>query len=356
MADELSCDCQTRLPSGFELDAALRLPLDRARVTVLFGASGAGKSTLLRLLAGLERPTGGSIAFRGRNWVDTAGGVSLSPQERRAVYVAQDYALFPHLTVLENVNYAARGSKGREHLRAFELEELADRYPGALSGGQRQRVALARALAAVPALLLLDEPLSALDAAARAKTRRQLREILLASGVPCIVVTHDRMEAVALGDWIAVMTNGRVRQCGPLQDVFRRPSDAEVAESLGVENVLPARIVTRSAGLLTLETGGAYLQSVDGGETGSVVICLRAEDVAITRDGGPAASSLRNRVAGTVTAISNEGPLARVELDCGFSLVALITMQSAQDLELKPGDTVSAMIKTTSVHVAGGAL
>ena len=353
MADELTCACQTRLASGFELDADLRLPLDRARVTVLFGASGAGKSTLLRMLAGLERLQGGSIAFRGKSWVDVAGGISLPPQERRAVYVAQDYALFPHLTVLENVNYAARAGKAREHLQAFELDDLTARYPGALSGGQRQRVALARALAAGPALLLLDEPLSALDATARARTRRQLREILLASGVPCVVVTHDRMEAVALGDWIAVMANGRVRQCGPLQDVFQRPADAEVAESLGVENVLPARIVSRAVGLLTLETGGAHLQSVDGGETGAVVVCLRAEDVAITRDAAPA-SSMRNHVAAKVTGVSVEGPLARVELDCGFPLVALITTQSAQEMELKPGDAVCAMIKTTSVHVAGG--
>ena len=353
MADELTCVCRARLASGFELDATLELPLERARITVLFGASGAGKSTLLRMLCGLERPREGAVAFRGRSWVDVGRGLCLPPQERRAVYVAQDYALFPHLTVLENVSYAARAGKAREHLQAFGLDDLGGRYPRALSSGQRQRVALARALAAEPALLLLDEPLSALDAATRARTRQQLRQMLLASGVPCIVVTHDRMEAVALGDWIAVMANGRVRQCGPLHDVFQSPADGEVAESLGVENVLPARIVARTSGLLTLETGGAYLQSVDGGETGEVVVCLRAEDVAITRDAAPP-SSMRNRIAGSVTAVSVEGPLARVELDCGFPLVALITAQSAQEMELKAGDAVSAMIKTTAVHVAGG--
>ena len=212
-------------------------------------------------------------------------------------------------------------------------------------------MALARALAAEPALLLLDEPLSALDAAARARTRQQLRNLLLSSGVPCIVVTHDRMEAIALGDWIAVMVDGRVRQCGPVQEVFQRPADSQVAESVGVENVLPARIVSRDAGLLTIETGGAHLQAVDSGEGGVLAVCIRAEDVAIAHDSA-VTSSMRNRLPGRVTSVTIEGPLARVELDCGFPLVALITAQSAQELELKAGEAVCAIVKTTAVHVA----
>jgi molybdate transport system ATP-binding protein len=357
MADELTCVCRTRLASGFELHADLRLPLDRAPITVLFGPSGAGKTTLLRMLAGLDRPLEGAIAFRGQPWFDAARGICLAPQQRRAGYLAQDYALFPHLSVAANVAYAARPGKGREYLQAFGLADLASRHPHAISSGQKQRVALVRALAAEPSLLLLDEPLSALDAAARVRTRRQLRQMLLASGVPCIVVTHDRMEAVALGDWIAVISAGRVRQYGPVHDVFQHPADGGVAESVGVENVLPAQIVARVAGLLTLATGGAHLQSVDSGETGPVVACIRGEDVALTRDPA-AASSMRNRLAGRVSSVTLEGPLARVELDCGFPLVAVITAQSAQELELQPGDAVCAIVKTTSVHVAahsGGA-
>ncbi|MEI9971895.1 MAG: ATP-binding cassette domain-containing protein [Ignavibacteriota bacterium] len=208
MAGELNCDCRKRLASGFELNASLQLPFDVARITVLFGPSGAGKTTLLRLLAGLDRPLEGSIVFCGVTWFDSARDVCLAPQQRRAGYFAQDYALFPHLTVFENVVYGAPPGKRREHLKAFGLEELGARYPRELSSGQRQRVALARALAAEPALVLLDEPLSALDAATRARTRQQLRTMLLASGVPCIIVTHDRMEAIALGDWIAVISKG----------------------------------------------------------------------------------------------------------------------------------------------------
>jgi molybdate transport system ATP-binding protein len=354
MADELSCVCHMRLPSGFEMKPELRLPLDRAPITVLFGPSGAGKTTLLRMLAGLDRPQHGAVLFRDRTWFDSARGVFLAPQQRRAGYVAQDYALFPHLTVAANIAYAARPGKGTEYLRTFELAELAGRYPGAISGGQRQRVALARALASEPALLLLDEPLSALDAPARARTRQQLRNLLVQSGVPCIVVTHDRMEAVALGDWIAVIANGRVHQCGAVQDVFQHPADADVAESLGVENLVPAQIVARATGLLTLQAGGAQLQCVDSGETGAVVACIRAEDVAIARDSGQE-SSMRNRLAGRVTSVAVEGPLARVELDCGFPLVAMITAQSAKEMELRTGDQVCAIVKTTAVHLARGA-
>jgi len=303
------------------------------------------------MLAGLDDPEKGAIAFRDRTWFDSASGVSLAPQERRAGYVAQDFALFPHLDVFHNIFYAARTAKRRELIKAFGLEELACRYPRELSSGQRQRVALARALAAEPVILLLDEPLSALDAAARARTRQQLRNRLLASGVSCILVTHDRMEAAALGDWIAVIAGGRVRQCGPVQDVFQHPADADVAESLAVENVLPAQIVGRHAGLVDLRTGSALLQAVDSSEAGVVVVCIRAEDVAIARD-SPQTSSVRNRLAGCVNSVTVEGPLARIELDCGFPLVAMITAQSAQELTLKPGDQVCAIVKTTAVHVA----
>lgn len=355
MADQLtgalSCVCRTRLASGFELDADLCLPLDRSPVTVLFGPSGAGKTTLLRMLAGLDRPREGAIAFRGQTWFDSSRGLSLAPQQRRAGFLAQDYALFPHLTVARNIAYAAPPGKGAEYLTAFGLADLAGRLPRAISSGQRQRVALARALAAEPALLLLDEPLSALDAAARTRAGQQLRQRLLASGVPSIIVTHDRMEAVALGDWLAVIAAGRIRQYGPVQEVFQCPADAQVAESVGVENVLPAHIMGREAGLVTLAAGPAHLQAIDSGEAGPVVACIRAEDVALTRELAPV-SSARNRLAGRVTSVAYEGPLARVWLDCGLPLVAVITAQSAGELQLQAGDAVCAIVKTTSVHVA----
>jgi molybdate transport system ATP-binding protein len=354
MANDLSCRCRRRLDSGFELDADVRIPLDESPVTVLFGPSGAGKTALLRLLAGLDRPDDGAIRFRDSTWYDGSLGIFLPPQQRRAVFLFQDCALFPHLTVAANVEYAARGPGGtptaRRLIHVFGLADLADRFPRALSGGQRQRVAVARALAAEPALLLLDEPLSSLDAAARAHMRQELRRMLLDGGVPSLVVTHDRMEAVALGDWMAVMVDGRIRQAGPVEGVFRHPADAQVAESVGVENVLPARIVSHHSGLLTVQVGAAQLQCVDSGESGQVVACIRAEDVALTRD-SPQISSVRNRLPGRVLSVTPEGPLARVELDCGVPLVAVITAQSAAELQLKSGDDMCAVVKTTSVHL-----
>jgi len=351
MADQLICQCRKRLSKSFEVEADLRIPLDRAPVTVLFGPSGSGKTTLLRMLAGLERPDAGSIVFRERPWFDAARAIHLPPQKRRAGFLFQDYALFPHLTVAENVAYAASRETARELLDTFGVAEVAASKPRAISGGQQQRVALARALAARPALLLLDEPLSALDAPTRSRTRYELRRMLLTGGVPSIVVTHDRMEAVALGDWMAVMVNGRICQTGPVQDVFRRPADPQVAESVGVENVLAAEIVGRESGLLVLDVGGIRIQCVDSGETGPIFACIRAEDVAITRQMDQV-SSARNRLAGCVRAVIPEGALARVELDCGFPLVALVTAQSAAELALAEGEHVSAVVKATSVHLA----
>jgi molybdate transport system ATP-binding protein len=348
MADELICRCRKRFSPAFRIDADLRIPLDESPVTVLFGPSGAGKTTLLRLIAGLDKPDSGSILFRGREWF---GAGCLAPQERRASFLFQDYALFPHLTVAQNVAFGSRSSeKTAQIMQSFGLVEFSQRLPRAISGGQQQRVALARALAADPALLLLDEPLSALDAASRVRMRQELRRTLLASSIPALVVTHDRAEAIALGDWIAVIVDGAIRQTGAIQDVFRKPADPQVAESLGVENILNAKIVGRESGLLTLEVGTARIQCVDSGESGPVAACIRAEEVAITRDLHQA-SSARNRIAGTVRSVSLEGPLAQIEIDCGFPLVAVITAQSAGELALQDGDAVCAVVKATAVHL-----
>jgi molybdate transport system ATP-binding protein len=351
MAGELTCNCRARAGSGFELNARMAIPLEASPVTVLFGPSGAGKTTLLRMLAGLDRPGEGAISFRGACWFDASRGICLPPQQRRAGFLFQDYALFPHLTVAENVAFAAKPGRGGEYLKAFGLTDLAARRPREISSGQQQRVALARALAAEPAVLLLDEPLSALDAVTRARTRHQLRHMLISGSVPSIVVTHDRMEAVALGDWIAVMGGGRILQTGPVREVFRRPADARVAESAGVENILPGRIVNRQGGLVTVETGTAQLEAVDTGEQGAVAACVRAEDVAITRELA-ADSSIRNRIPARIVSIVMEGPLARLDLDCGFPLTAIITAQSASEMNLKADDRVCAIVKTTSVHLA----
>jgi molybdate transport system ATP-binding protein len=349
MAGELICACRKRFGSGFTLDAELRVPLGEAPVTALFGPSGSGKTSLLRMIAGLERPDSGVISFLGAEW---CGARFFPPQRRRAAFLFQDYALFPHLTAEANIAFGATSqARAEELISAFQLDPLRARYPRQLSGGEQQRVALARALATDPALLLLDEPLSALDAPSRVRARHDLRRMLLESRTPSIVVTHDRAEAIALGDWILVMIDGVIRQSGPIREVFQRPIEPRVAEALGVENILPARIMARESGLLTLTVGDALLKSVDNGESGAVLACIRAEDIAVTR-ATLQDSSVRNRVRGAVRNVLFEGPLARIEIECpGFLLVALVTAQSAGELELRPGESICAVVKATSIHL-----
>ncbi len=348
IADALICRVRKRLRPEFEIDSDWSIASESA-VTVLFGPSGSGKTSLLRLIAGLDRPDSGRIQFRGAVWFDSAAGACLPPQQRRAGFLFQDYALFPHLTVAQNVAFAADREHAAALLETFDLADLAARYPREISGGQQQRVALARALAAQPSLLLLDEPLSALDAAARVRMRAELRRVLSGSRIPAIVVTHDRTEAVALGDRMAVLVDGRIRQHGPVQDVLRHPADAAVAASVGIENVLAAEIAGRDRGLLTLRIGSQHLQCVDSGEIGPFFACIHAQDVALSRHSSEG-SSVRNHLVGRVVSLAVEGPLARVELDCGFPLVSVITAQSAAELGIQPGDAVCAAVKATAVR------
>jgi len=237
-------------------------------------------------------------------------------------------------------------------LSLFELGDLETRKPRQLSGGQMQRVALARALAPSPCLLLLDEPLSALDAAAREKLRGELRRMLTRSAVPAILVTHDKTEAIALGDRMIVMVDGRVCQADTVQTVLSSPADAAIAQSLGVETVVPAIVVGSSGGLLTIEAGQAQITAVDPGNLAGphVLVCVRAEDVTLEQ-GEASHGSARNHLAGRVTALSPEGPVVRVRLDCGFPLVALVTKQSCEDMALTDDAAITALVKATSIHV-----
>jgi molybdate transport system ATP-binding protein len=233
------------------------------------------------------------------------------------------------------------------------VSDLEKRYPSALSGGEAQRVALARALATRPALLLLDEPFAALDAPTRHRLRRDVRALLQTTGTPAVLVTHDRTEALAIGDLAAIVVGGRVRQTGPIADVFSRPADAEIAASLGVEAVLPARIVGSSGGLIAVAVDRVVLHVAERDPVAAgtdVYACIRAEDVTLeTR--GAAQASTRNHLAARVVHIASEGPIDRVTLDCGFPLDALITRRSRDDLQLAPGMQITAAVKATSVHL-----
>ena len=240
-----------------------------------------------------------------------------------------------------------------EIARLLGITDLENRYPRALSGGEAQRVALARALTPGPRLLLLDEPFAALDAPTRVRLRRELRALLHATGTPGVLVTHDRTEALALGDAVAVVIGGRIRQVGPISDVFSRPADVDVAASLGIEAVLPARVVASASGMLDVRVENVILHVAEREplEPGSdVYACIRAEDVTLETDPTGRAST-RNHLAARIVGIASEGPIDRIALDCGFPLDALITRRSREELQLKVGTQVTAAIKATSVHL-----
>jgi molybdate transport system ATP-binding protein len=233
------------------------------------------------------------------------------------------------------------------------IGDLGNRYPRALSGGEAQRVALARALAPDPRFLLLDEPFASLDTPTRLRLRRQVRALLQTTGTPAILVTHDRTEALAMGDTIAVLIGGRVRQVGPASDVFNRPADADVAASLGIDAVLPGRVAGSSGGLIEVSVGDVMLHVAErepAAAGAEVYVCVRAEVVTLeTRASGHV--STRNHLAARVVSIASEGPIERVSLDCGFALDALITRRSREELNLAPGSAVTAAIKATSIHL-----
>jgi molybdate transport system ATP-binding protein len=357
VAAGLAARFERRFEGGPSVSADFDAPA--GAVTVLFGPSGAGKTTLLRCVAGLERPQRGTLTLDGALWCDADARVHVPPQRRGVGLMAQDYALFPHLSVEQNVGYGLAGwrrdearARVDELLRLLRLEGLRARRPAALSGGEQQRAALARCLAPRPRLLLLDEPLSALDAPTRDELRLELRRVLRAQGVPVLMVTHDRLEALALGDRMVVLSAGRVLQRGPVPEVFGRPADREVARLVGVETVLAARVLSRAEGLALVESAGVRLTALDpGGDAADVFACLRAEDVLLQHGSAPA-SSARNRLAGRVTSLVPEGALVRVALDCGgLLLVALVTRHAAEELALAPGAPVDALVKATAIHL-----
>ena len=347
-----------RFGGGPGVQAELALELPPGRVVVLFGPSGAGKSTLLRCLAGLERPDTGLIRFQGETWCDTQARVFLPPQARRVGVLFQDYALFPHLTTEANVQYGLsalpepeRRARTQTLFALLGLEGLGRRLPGELSGGQQQRVALARALAIRPRLLLLDEPLSALDAPSREHLRGELRRLLRELGVPTVVVTHDRLEALALGDELVALEAGRVCQVGPVAEVFNHPAELAVARMTGIETVLPGQVLRREDGLATVRAGPHELVALAPGSGGDTVfVCPRAEDITL----GPAEAtptSARNRLACTVVSVTPEGALVRVVLDAGFALVARVTRVSGAELGLAEGRAVTATFKAPAVRL-----
>ena len=358
MAAEITLNIQKTFVGRASITAHLRCPLDPPSVTILFGPSGSGKTTILRCLAGLEQPEEGTISVGDEMWFDATARVTVPPQARRLGYMAQDYALFPNYTVEGNVAYGLTGLSSQEKkarvdevLHLLHIEPIAQQNPTQLSGGQQQRVALARAIARRPRLLLLDEPLSALDAPMRARLCKDLRTLLTQLAIPSVVVTHDWTEALALGDQMAVIVDGRIVQTGTPQDVFSRPMNAAVAHVVGIETVVQGTIKEIRDELATVQVGSVALTAIASPSLESdVFVCLRAEDVTLEL-AGSAETSARNHLKGTVRTITSLGALVQVTLDCGFPLTALITQSALRELSLRIGSDVRAAFKAGAVHL-----
>jgi molybdate transport system ATP-binding protein len=350
-----------KFTKGALIEADLRVALDPPTVTVLFGPSGSGKTTILRAIAGLERSTDSVIRFAHETWLDDKHGVFIPPQRRRIGFLSQDYALFSQLTVTRNIGYGLRTLSAQEQqlrisglLERFQLQDLAGRFPDQLSGGQKQRVALARTLAPQPRLLLLDEPLSAIDGPTRETLRGELRSLLRSLNIPVLLVTHDRVEALALGDQIAVVDQGRIVQHASVEEVFCRPVTPTIARIVAVETVQLARILQTDGELVTVGVGNARLIAAASDFPAGVTeafVCIRAENVLLLKSAETVSSSARNRLPAIVKSLIREGPIWRIELDCGFTLTALLTRQACEELALQEKDHVLAMIKATNVHL-----
>jgi molybdate transport system ATP-binding protein len=326
---------------AFRLDLELGIGVE---TVALAGPSGAGKTTTLRAVAGLVAPDEGRVEANGTVWFDRERGIDLPPERRSVGLVFQDYLLFPHMTVAENVAFGGR-EQAFPTLERLGISALAGARPRELSGGERQRVAIARALARDPAVLLLDEPLAALDVRTRVGVRGELHALLRDLGLPAIVVTHDFEDAASLADRIVVVDRGRVVQAGTAQELIARPEGRFVAEFAGA-NLLSGRARRIEHGLteVTLDDG-TRLVSADPGE-GAVGLAVYPWEVTVARS--LPADSTRNHVRGRISSLVPVGNRVRVQVG---PLIAEITSAAVQELALQPGDTVVASFKATGTRL-----
>jgi molybdate transport system ATP-binding protein len=331
--------------------------------TVLFGPSGAGKSTLLDCIAGLLRPDTGRVTLEEKTFFDAENGISLPPQKRRIGYVFQSLALFPHMTVDENVCYGLSGvaeSERRERLDqiigAFHIQNLLERRPSELSGGEKQRVALARSVVTEPQLLLLDEPLTGLDGGMRQAILGDLREWNAGRRVPILYVTHNRDEVDAIGERVVTMQQGRVQERGAPREVLDAPRTVALAQAVGFENLLRGRVVEQrpSDGVMrvALESDHCELEIPLGeakpGET--VQVALRAGDILLATE-KPRGLSARNVLEGVVESLETRGALVVVRVNAGVAFTVHVTPGATRSLQLTLGLRVWLVVKTHSCHV-----
>jgi tungstate transport system ATP-binding protein len=329
-----------------------------ARETLaVIGPNGSGKSTLLRVIGLLQAPTGGDVRIHGR----PASAANSLPERRRMASVFQQ-PLLADMTVGENValglkfrrlDAATTATRVARWLSRLGIAGLRDRRARTLSGGEAQRVALARAFAVEPELLLLDEPFASLDEPTRMALLTDLAAILQADRTTTVLVTHDRDEAQALADRVAVLLEGRVRQLDDTERVFRAPASEDVARFVGVETIVSGVVVAAADGVSVVEAAGRKVEVAAPAAVGDRVrLCIRPEDVTLAQpDERAVLSSARNHLSGTVTRVQRVGSVVRVVVECGFPLVATVTARSVEDLALTEGAAITAVFKASAAHL-----
>jgi molybdate/tungstate transport system ATP-binding protein len=339
----------TRKWKNFALDD-LSLEIESGEYFVILGPTGAGKTLLLELIAGFHSPDSGKILIDGKDVTN------LPPEKHGLAFVYQDYSLFPHMSVKKNIEFGMRMKKIKSKEKLFSIAKdlkithLLDRHPLTLSGGEQQRVALARALVTNPKILLLDEPLSALDPRTQESARELLSDLNKNKKLTILHITHDQTEARILADRIAVIMDGKLMQAGTPEEIFEKPVNSQVASFVGFENMLKGKVITAENGLLKIEIGKLIIEASGDIEAGSYVYALlRPENIVLSKVSTE--SSVRNSLHGKVTDIWILGALVRVKINCGVILNALITRQSAEEMGIFPGVPIYAQFKASSVHV-----
>ena len=321
---------------------------------IIMGPSGAGKTVILDAIAGLLEPDSGRICQDGR---DVKG---IPPEKRRIGLVYQDYSLFPHMTVEKNIAFGMRmrhlpapeiAEQVQQLMQQFEITHIAQRAPLTLSGGEQQRVAIARALAIDPEILLLDEPLSALDPITRDHFIEVLRSLHRDQGLTIVHVTHDRRDATSLGSRMAMIIDGRLVQEDRVKTVFSSPCMERVARFIGYENIIKGMVVSSEEGLCVVDIGKNRVVVVAGAAKGDrVALCIRADDITVLKIDGRETSA-RNTFAGLIIRKTISGSLATLTIDIGVEVTALVTVKSAEELSFDIGTPVYISFKATAVHL-----
>ncbi len=337
-------------------------------ITIVFGPSGAGKTTLLDCIAGLTTPDSGKISSGDRVLFDSAHHTNLPIQCRRMGYVFQDLALFPHLTIGRNIEYglsgisrAERQRKSNAILESLRITHLRERKPREISGGERQRVALARALVIDPCVLLLDEPLAALDAATKSKIIDDLRAWNAGHAIPIVYITHNREEVFALGDRVLVLENGRIIADGTPHGVMSAPRRESLAQLIGFENIFHAVVTSthEDRGTMTCRLDNSNLGKSNveletplvRAETGSrLIVGIRAGDILLATI-QPAGLSARNIIPGRLLSLEQRDVIVVVRVNCGVEMEVHLTLAARDSLQLQPGREVWLIVKTHSCHL-----